>query len=98
MQSAKTTYRTFFVLIGRLTAVNNYHLFPDKYYICFMAKKKIEQLTPKQYAELRNISLQAVTECIRENWNLPAVTSVKKFGRFYLLEVDINQLNKEINK
>lgn len=63
-----------------------------------MAKKKIEQLTPKQYAEKRGISLSAVTECIREGWNLPAVNKVEKFGRFYLLEVDVNQLNKEIKK
>lgn len=63
-----------------------------------MAKKKIEQLTPKQYAEKRGISLSAVTECIRENWTLPAVIEVKKFGRFYLLDVDVNQLMKGLKK
>ena len=59
-----------------------------------MAKKKIEQLTPTQYAEKRGISLQAVTESIREGRQLPAVINVKKYGRFYLLEVDVNQLKK----
>ena len=72
--------------------------FHARRYICCMAKKKIEQLTPKQYAEKRGVSLSAVTECIRENWALPAVIEVKKFGRFYLLDVDINQLNKESKK
>lgn len=72
--------------------------FLARYYICYMAKKKIEQLTPKQYAEKRGVSLSAVTECIRENWTLPAVIEIKKFGRFYLLDVDVNQLNKELKK
>jgi hypothetical protein len=58
-----------------------------------MAKKKIEQLTPSQYAELRNISLQAVTERIRDGKEMPGVIKVNKFGRFYLLDVDRNQLN-----
>jgi hypothetical protein len=57
-----------------------------------MAKKKIEQLTPKQYAELRDISLQAVTERIREGLEMPGVIKVNKFGRFYLLNVDLNQI------
>lgn len=73
-------------------------LLPRKVLYLHMAKKKIEQLTPKEYAEKRGVSLSAVTECIRENWSLPAVTGVKKFGRFYVLEVDVNQLKKEINK
>lgn len=63
-----------------------------------MAKKQIEQLTPKQYAEKRGISLSAVTECIRENWDMPGVIEVKKFGRFYLLDVDLNQLKKRKKK
>jgi hypothetical protein len=60
-----------------------------------MAKKKIEQLTPKQYAELRGITLSAVTDAIREGWHMPGVLEVKKFGRFYLLDVDRNQLKAE---
>lgn len=63
-----------------------------------MAKKKIAQLTPKEYAEKRGVSLSAVTECIRENWTLPAVVEVKKFGRFYILNVDLDQLSKELKK
>lgn len=58
-----------------------------------MAKKKTEQLTPKQYAELRSISLSAVTDAIREGWNMPGVKKVSKFGRFYVLDVDRNQIN-----
>lgn len=63
-----------------------------------MAKKKIETLTPTQYAEKRGVSLQSVTELIRKERVLPAVTEVKKFGRFYLLEVDVNQLKKKGEK
>jgi hypothetical protein len=63
-----------------------------------MAKKKIETLTPTQYAEKRGITLQAVTDFIRKKKDLPAVTEVKKFGRFYLLEVDVNQLKQIIGK
>jgi hypothetical protein len=63
-----------------------------------MAKKKLEQLTPKQYAELRNISLQAVTERIRDGKEMPGVTKVAKYGRFYLLDVDVNQLKVKEKK
>lgn len=63
-----------------------------------MAKKKIETLTPTQYAEKRGVSLQSVTELIRKQSVLPAVTEIKKFGRFYLLEVDVNQLKKKEKK
>jgi len=48
-------------------------------------KKKI---TPKEYAEKRKISLQAVTKMIREKNKLPNVIKIEKFSRFYLLEVD----------
>jgi hypothetical protein len=73
-------------------------LFANKYYLYCMAKKKIEQLTPKQYADYRGVSLSSVTECIRRQWNLPAVIKVQKFGRFYVLEVDMNQLKIESKK
>lgn len=46
-----------------------------------------KKLTPSQYAELRGITLQAVTEAIRKGWQLPNVTKIEKFGRFYLLTV-----------
>lgn len=63
-----------------------------------MAKKKTEQLTPKQYATIRKISLSAVTDAIREGWQMPGVVKVAKFGRFYLLDVDRDQLKAENNK
>jgi hypothetical protein len=63
-----------------------------------MAKKKIEQLTPTQYAELRGISLSAVTDAIRQGWEMPGVIKVNKFGRFYLLDVDRNQLKRTKTK
>jgi hypothetical protein len=63
-----------------------------------MAKKKIEQLTPQQYADKRGITLSAVTLRIREQLEMPGVVKVNKFGRFYILDVDIDQLNKHLNK
>jgi hypothetical protein len=63
-----------------------------------MAKKKIEQLTPTQYAAIRGVTLQAVTDLIRRNRELPGVLEVKKFGRFYLLDVDVNQLKMKEKK
>lgn len=63
-----------------------------------MAKKKTEQLTPKQYAELRSISLSAVTDAIRKGWTMPGVIRVNQFGRFYLLDVDRNQIKSEKTK
>ena len=53
-----------------------------------MPKKKI---TPSEYAKLRGISLQGVTEAIRKEWSMPGVSSVEKFGRFYLLSVNLNK-------
>ena len=63
-----------------------------------MAKKKIELLTPQQYADKRGITLSAVTERIREELEMPGVIKVTKFGRFYVLDVDIDQLNKFLKK
>lgn len=53
-----------------------------------MPKKKI---TPSEYAKLRGISLSGVTEAIRKQWSMPGVSSVEKFGRFYLLTVSLNK-------
>lgn len=46
------------------------------------------ELTPKQYAKLRGITLQAVTKMIREKGELPGIAEIKKYGRFYLLVPD----------
>lgn len=70
----------------------------NKFYIWVMARKKIEQLTPQQYADKRGISLSAVTERIREGLEMPGVVKVSKFSRFYLLDVDMNQLKKAMKK
>lgn len=58
-----------------------------------MAKEK---LTPKQYADKRKISLQAVTKAIREKHNLPSVVKVEKFNRFYLLTVNVDKTGELI--
>ena len=63
-----------------------------------MTKSKTKDLTPTQYAKLRDISLSAVTEAVRRGWQMPGVVKVKKFGRFYLLKVDTNKLNTNIKR
>lgn len=64
------------------------------------AKKKNEvtskyrTMTPKEYAELRDVSLQAVCKPLRkgrlDSETLKGVRKFVKFGRFYLLTVDID--------
>lgn len=56
-----------------------------------MPKKKTKQVSVKEYAEQYRkppITVQAVTKAIRDNHQLPGVVDVKKFGRYYLLEVE----------
>jgi len=43
------------------------------------------KLTPKQYAEEKGITLQAVTKKLRDGKKLEGISKVEKFGRFYLL-------------
>lgn len=49
----------------------------------------VKQLTPKEYADLRGLTLQAVTYNLRKNIPMPGVIEFKKFSRFYLLTVDV---------
>lgn len=46
------------------------------------------KITPKEYAEKRGITLQAVTKAIREEKKLPGIKKIEKFGRFYLLTLN----------
>ena len=48
---------------------------------------KTKDITPLQYATWYGCSLQYVTRLIRDNKSLPEVLRIKKFSRFYLLEV-----------
>jgi hypothetical protein len=66
-----------------------------------MAKKL--QLTPKQYADIRGISLQSVTEAIRfrsegKKSFMPGVLKIDKFGRFYLLTVSVDDSGNIVSK
>ncbi|MCK8493777.1 hypothetical protein M0L20_18065 [Spirosoma sp. RP8] len=54
-----------------------------------------KKMTPKEYAEMRSISLSAVTKQIRQGADIPYVKKIEKFGRFYLLTIDLDQ-NGEI--
>lgn len=55
----------------------------------------MNQITPKQYAAKRGITLQAVTKMIRDKNRLPDVIKIEKFGRFYLLTVKDDFLAKK---
>ena len=46
-----------------------------------------KDITPLQYAEWAGCTLQNVTKKIRNNGCLDGVITIKKFSRFYLLEV-----------
>jgi hypothetical protein len=48
-----------------------------------------KKMTPSEYAKLRNITLSAVTKQIRQSADLPSVSKIEKFGRFYLLTVNM---------
>lgn len=53
-----------------------------------------KDVTPKQYAKWYGCTLQNITKQIRKNKELPYVITIKKFSRFYLLEVP-NHLNTD---
>jgi hypothetical protein len=48
---------------------------------------KTKDIEPSQYAAWYGCSLQNVTKKLRHNKKLQGVIRVKKFSRFYLLEV-----------
>lgn len=50
------------------------------------------ELTTRQYAEKRNITMQAVTKAIRLEHALPGVKRVKRFNKDYVLIVDLTSL------
>ncbi len=43
------------------------------------------KITPSQYAKKKGITLQAVTQKLRDGKQLDGISKVEKFGRFYLL-------------
>lgn len=47
----------------------------------------------KDYADLRKISPAAVSKAIKLGHRLPGVTSIKKFSRFYVLNVNELKVN-----
>jgi len=55
------------------------------------------QITPKQYAEKKGITTQGVLQRLKykNRMELPDVIFVKKFGRFYILEVQKDFLKKD---
>ena len=56
------------------------------------------KITPKEYADSRGISLQAVTKQIRLNRSLPGISKYEKFGRFYLLTPYRNMVKEKVSK
>ena len=55
----------------------------------------VRTLTPSEYAELRNVSLQLVCRALRkgklDSRSLTGVKSFSKHSRFYLLQVDVDK-------
>lgn len=55
-----------------------------------LAAMKTKDITPLQYAKWKGCTLQNITKLIRNNKELPGVITIKKYSRFYLLEVPEN--------
>lgn len=47
-----------------------------------------KEITPIQYADATDQTLQNVTKHLRHGKELPGVIEIKKYSRFYLLVVD----------
>lgn len=54
-------------------------------------------ITPKQYAKFKGCSLQNITALLRNERKLECIKKVKKFSRFYVLEVSEYWYRKIIN-
>lgn len=51
---------------------------------------KIKEITCGEYAHAMKCTLSNVSKKIRINGKLPKVIRIKKFNRFYVLEVPLN--------
>lgn len=56
-------------------------------------KQDIKIMTTAEYKEARgNISVQAICQAARKNYNLPGVMRFEKKGKFYLFHVNLELL------
>lgn len=56
------------------------------------------QMSTREYADIRGISVQAVNKAIEMGHNLPGVVEQKKSGRYRILTVDKRKLNAFMKK
>lgn len=55
-----------------------------------------KDMTPAEYAKLAGCSLQNITKHLRKKKpKLPGVISIKKYSRFYLLEVNTKEISEK---
>lgn len=52
----------------------------------------IKKMYTKEYAELRSISPEAVTQAINKGHKLPAVKKIERHVRYWFLTVDLDLL------
>ena len=58
-----------------------------------------EIMNTEEYAQLRGISQQSVRKSCAMGWNLPGVIEVlPKVGKYWLLKVSVNQIEKKNKK
>lgn len=55
-------------------------------------------MSTREYADLRDISVQAVNKAIENNHKLPGVISHSKSGRYRILMVDKKKIQKKTKK
>lgn len=55
-------------------------------------------MSTREYADLRGITVQAVNKAIENKHALPGVVSHYKSGRYRILMVDKNKINKNESK
>jgi hypothetical protein len=54
-----------------------------------LLQQKTKYMSVKDYAALRNITVQAVHDAFKNGWNMPGVLHVIEAGRVRVLEVDL---------
>lgn len=57
----------------------------------------LTEMSTQDYADMRGITSRAVTKAIVNSHVLPGVRSFKRWGRCYVLSVDLRELKKYLS-
>ncbi len=59
-------------------------------------EREFKAMSTREYADLRGISIQAVSQAIKRKHNLPGVTEHYRSSRYYVVVCDMKALKKYI--